>query len=274
MNEIKNAVQKKTTKERSAAYPAIPLEQAVTFSIKLQAAFGKSPFSRESAVKEMGYKTVTGTSGMSVSSLVHFGLLGRDGNAYRNSELSLRIAHPINDDDFKSAIEIAAFKPKLYRALLVEFTGLSVPTALGSILIRNHKISSKVSDDVASVFRKTIEYAGLYPNGIVSSDLPETEEGTKEVQAGASSSTTAPISQMRRTASPASNHSENLNVAPNMTSVELPSGITLSYPKNLAYAFTIGTFGKEISALEESIQKEIKKNASNNSTENNTSSAE
>ncbi len=44
-----------------------------------------------------------------------------------------------------------------------------------------------------------------------------------------------------------------------MLSVELPSGVVLSYPKHLAFAFSLGTFGKEIAALEEAVQKETKK---------------
>ncbi len=86
---------------------------------------------------------------MKVSSLVHYGLLERDGNAYRNSELALRLAHRIDDNDFNEAVKLAAVTPKLYRALLGEFAGRAVPTALSSILVRNHKIGQKVADEVA-----------------------------------------------------------------------------------------------------------------------------
>jgi len=259
MAENQKTETKKPTRQRSAAYPSIPLEQAIDFSIKLQTAFGKSPFSRENAVQQMGYKTVTGTSGMRVSALVHYGLLLRDGNAYRNSELSVRMAHPINDDDFKQAIKEAASTPKLYKTLLSEFAKREVPTALNSILIQHHKINRKVADHVAGVFRKTIEYAGLYPNGIVSSDLPETtnESIGDEVDQSRANAIAQPKHQAMPRTDTRGLRSSSIS---EMNSVDLPSGVILCYPKSLAYSFTIGTFGKEIAALEEALQKELKKN--------------
>lgn len=274
MTENQKTEPKKVARERSAAYPAIPLEQAVDFGIKLQTAFGKSPFSRENAVKEMGYKTVTGTSGMRVAALVHYGLLNREGNAYRNSELSIRVAHPVDDDDSKAAIKSAAFAPKLYKSLIKEFSGRAVPTALNSILIQHHKINRKVADGVADVFRKTIEYAGIYPNGIVSSDLPESDEESVENSDGVQSQTGERSQPHRPAQSSVGGRNDGSHFAPGLTSVELPSGIILSYPKNLAYAFTIGTFGKDIAALEEAIQKELKKNETGNQSKDDTLTTE
>lgn len=263
-NEKKN--ENKTPRERSAAYPAISLEEAVGYSTKLQAAFSKSPFSRENAVKEMGHQTVTGASGMKVASLVHYDLLDRDGNAYRNSSLALRLAHRIDDNDFQEALKIAATSPKLYRALLNEFAGRAVPTALSSILVRNHQIGQKVADDVARIFTKTIEYAGLYQNGIVSSELPTNEELSDEVTAKNPSKTTTSTVAPRHPGAPAiSNRPHQANNALDMRTVELPSGIIVSYPKDLGFVF-----GK-IAAFEEAVQEEMKKHASNDAKSDTTS---
>lgn len=262
-NEKKN--ENKAPRERSAAYPAISLEEAVGYSTKLQAAFSKSPFSRENAVREMGHQKVTGPSGMKVSSLVHYGLVSRDGNAYRNSGLALRLAHRIDDNDFQEALKIAASSPKLYRALLNEFAGRAVPTALSSILVRNHQIGQKVADDVARTFTKTIEYAGLYLNGIVSSELPESEDSGNATDANPSQQAAhvtphppaAPVIPMNRPI--------QMNNAPDMRTVELPSGIIVSYPKNLGFVF-----GK-IAAFEEAVQEEMKKYEPDNAKDDNTS---
>ena len=262
MNEIEKKDENKNPRERSAAYPAISLEDAVGYSTKLQAAFSKSPFSRENAVKEMGHQTVTGASGMKVSSLVHYDLLNRDSNAYRNSSLALRLAHRIDDNDFQEALKIAAASPKLYRALLNEYAGRAIPTALSSILVRNHQIGQKIAEDVARIFIKTIEYSGLYQNGIVSTELPTNEVSDKNIDTNISHAITNTPTRHSGTPLTPVNHSHQTNTLPDMRNVELPSGIIVSYPKNLGFIF-----GK-IAAFEEAVQEEIKKHESNNSKNN------
>lgn len=262
MTENQKTENKKASRERSAAYPSIPLEQAVDFSIKLETAFGKSPFSRESAVVEMGYKTVTGTSGMRVSALVYYGFLIREGNSYRNSNLSVRISHPIDDNDFKQAIKEAALKPKLYKILLQEFSGRAVPTALSSILIQHHKINRKIADIVANIFRKTIEYAGLYPNGIVSTDLPNSLNESVDNKVNGSENNTVTQSPLIPVLKINTNDLGRSNIS-EMNRVDLPSGVVLYYPKSLAYSFSMGIFKEEISALEDVLKKELKKNEKN-----------
>jgi hypothetical protein len=268
MTENEKKIEKKIIRERSAAYPAISLEEAVGYSMKLQAAFSKSPFSRENAVKEMGHQKVTGASGMKVASLVHYKLLDREGNAYRNSSLALRLAHRIDDNDFQDALKLAATAPKLYKALLGEFAGRAVPTALSSILVRNHQIGQKVADDVARIFIKTIEYANLYQNGIVSVDLPVSDDSDDMIN-----NQTQPIAHTTPRQPAASGipvnrpQPQQMNVASDMRTVELPSGIIVSYPKSLGFVF-----GK-IAVFEEQVQIEMKKHESQN-TSNDTPSTD
>ncbi|KKQ95649.1 MAG: hypothetical protein UV74_C0013G0248 [Candidatus Woesebacteria bacterium GW2011_GWB1_43_14] len=258
MTEEQPTTKQVKTKERSASYPSITLEDAINYSAKLQTAFSKSAFSRDNAVKEMGYEKVTGPVGMKVASLVHFGLLGREGNAYRNTDLSLSFAHPIDDNDLQTAKQLAVTAPKLYKTLLNEFAGHAVPTALSSILVRSHKIGQKVADNVANIFRKSIEYAGVYQNGIVSSEIL-----VKDDEVGIDND------PVQTHANPLKNETKGsyapiTNVRPEMITVEFPSGIALSYPKNLQFAFNMGTFRDQMSALEKAVEVEIKKHESNN----------
>ena len=81
-------------RERSVAYPGIPLEEAVAAALSLRTALGKAAFSREDAANALGYKGVSGASSVKVASLVHYGILNRTGNTYVLSELSERISHP------------------------------------------------------------------------------------------------------------------------------------------------------------------------------------
>lgn len=252
-------------KERSASYPSITLEDAINYSAKLQAAFSKSAFSRDNAVKEMGYEKVTGPIGMKVASLVHYGLLGREGNAYRNSDLSLRFAHPIDDNDLQTAKQLAIVTPKLYKTLLSEFAGHALPTALNSILVRSHKIGQRVADNVSNIFRKSIEYAGVYQNGIVSNKIL-----TNDDEVGINDDTLQTHDSLQKNEIKG-NYAPTTNVKPEMITVEFPSGISLSYPKNLQFAFNMGTFSVQMAALEEAVEEEIKKHESIN-TKDDTSS--
>ena len=258
MTEEKTINKQGRTRERSAAYPAISLEEAIGYSIKLQTAFGKSPFSRENAVKEMGHEKVTGSSGMKVSALVYYGLLDRTGNAYRNSDLALRFSNIIDEDDLQTAKQLAVTKPKLYKELIDEFAGRAIPAALNSILVRNHRIGQKVAKSVANAFCKSLEYSGLYQNGIVSGEILVNDD-----EVGIDND------PVQTHANPLKNETKGsyapiTNVRPEMITVEFPSGIALSYPKNLQFAFNMGTFRDQMSALEKAVEEEIKKHESNN----------
>lgn len=258
MTEEKTINKQGRIRERSAAYPAISLEEAIGYSIKLQTAFGKSPFSRENAVKEMGHEKVTGSSGMKVSALVYYGLLDRTGNAYRNSDLALRFSNIIDEDDLQIAKQLAVTKPKLYRDLIDEFAGRAIPAALNSILVRNHRIGQKVANSVASAFCKSLEYSGLYQNGIVSGEILTSENETMAENNPKQTLSVLP-QNITRNVRPAI-----INTQQEMITVGFPSGVALSYPKDLAFAFAIGTFSAETAALEEAVQKEIKKHESAN----------
>lgn len=153
-------------RDRSIAYPGFPLSKAVEFAAILRKNLGKGPYSRGEAAVALGYKGVSGISATKISTMVHFGLLNRNGNTYSQSELAERINHPLSDEDKNSAISEAAQIPRLYKDLLAQFGGQALPTQLGNILI--HKgISAKISDSVAENFRNSLEFAGSLKNGVV-----------------------------------------------------------------------------------------------------------
>ncbi|MFA6447390.1 MAG: hypothetical protein WCW31_04005 [Patescibacteria group bacterium] len=256
MQQSIEKVAKKSTRDRSTAYPAIPLEQAVAFSAKLDKAFGNSQFNREDAVVQMGYKTVTGTSGTRISALVHYGLLNREGKAYRNSQLSIRLAHPI-DDDYNQAIKQACLAPKLFSSLIKEYAGKAVPTALSSILIQHHGIARRVSAEVARIFLETIKFADLYPNDKVSVELigliDEDEKKNHEVQ-------NPEVPPLKVVQNPPKSIINDVKLASDLESIPLPSGAILWYPKQLAYGIAMGKFAGVISALDAEISNELKNN--------------
>lgn len=158
--------EQKKKRERSTAYPSFHLGEAIDLSFKLREAMGKGPYGRDEAAVALGYKGVSGISATKISTMVHFGLLNRNGNTYSQSELAERINHPLSDEDRNNAISEAVQIPKLYKDLLAQFSGQALPTQLGNILIRKG-ISAKISDSVAENFQKSLEFSGSLKNGVV-----------------------------------------------------------------------------------------------------------
>lgn len=158
--------EQKKKRERSVAYPSFSLKEAIGSSDQLRKALGKGPYSRDEAAIALGYKGVSGISATKISTMVHFGLLNRNGNTYSQSELAERINHPLSDEDRNNAISEAIQIPKLYKDLLAQFSGQALPTQLGNILIRKG-ISAKISDSVAENFQNSLEFSGSLKNGVV-----------------------------------------------------------------------------------------------------------
>lgn len=244
MTDNQKTEAKKTTKrERSTAYPAIPLGEAVEYSKKLIAAYPKSHFDRASAAVSMGYATLSGASAPKIAALVHYGLLERKGNAYKNSDLAEQILHYTTEDEKDAAILEAAKHPKLFDSLISEYSGRAVPPTLNNILVRQFGIGRKVADTVVQTFKDSLEFAGLYSNGIVSEVVSKDTADAIE-EAGKSEH---PQPQQFGAKKP------ERQVKTGMKEVELPSGIVISYPTEIAYLFAIGKFGGEIAALDKAV---------------------
>lgn len=156
-------------RERSVAYPALSLDKAIDSSMELRIKLGKGPYGREDAAVALGHKGVSGASATKIASLVHFGLLTRNGNTYSQSELGERINHPLSDKDRTEAVLEVMKTPRLYKDLFDQFTGQAVPTQLANILIRKG-ISSKVAQTVAGDFKSSAEFSGCLKNGVLFND--------------------------------------------------------------------------------------------------------
>lgn len=165
MAENQNSITK--TRDRSTPYPAVTLQEAVESIIKLRNNLGRGYADREVVAKALGYKGISGASAGLIAALGHYGLLERQGNSYRPSELSERITHEVSSSDRASALRETAATPKLWRMLLERYDGGALPDLLPNLLIRDG-VSANASSDVAKLFRTTIEYAGILNNGLVS----------------------------------------------------------------------------------------------------------
>lgn len=173
-NKNKNELKSKKSSERSVAYPSVNLETAIELITKLRSALGKTPYSREEAAKAIGYSGISGASARTVAALTHYGLLDRSGNTYSINELAEEIIHPTDETGElrKQAIIKAARGPKLFESLIVKFQNQSLPTLLENILMREG-VSSGAAKEVASIFKETLQYAGILVNGVVKVESAE-----------------------------------------------------------------------------------------------------
>jgi hypothetical protein len=125
---------------------------------------------------------------------------------------------------------------------------------LKNILIHQHKINRNVSDSVATIFKDTLEYAGLYVNGIIVSSpgvVPDEGQG--------SDGSIVPVVPIKPAGPPPVQMSA-VKIPVGMQSVTLPSGLMISYSSDIAYFFALGKFGPQIEALEKAVNAALKKN--------------
>lgn len=238
--------------ERSAAYPAINLKDAIDAMEQLRKNLGVSgKYSRESAAQGLGYLGVSGASARKVAALVHYGLLIREGNTYRQSLLATRIALALTDDEKLGAIRESAKCPKLFNNLIEQLEGQALPAMLPNLLSRDYSINEKVSKDVAEVFRQSIEFAGLLNNGIVSTDADSGSTRSVDDQFNIRQRQTgtldgpAPPSQVDRSL---------------VASIDypLPSGVVISFPMAYGRQLALGKFADALQEFEIKVEEIIK----------------
>src|SRR5688572_772037 len=107
----------KKPKNRSTAYPGVNLEEAIDAAKTLRNNLGSGPYSRDSAAVALGYGGVNGASSTKIAACAHFGLLVREGNVYKQSELADQILVATSDDERQAGIRVAFTKPALYKKL-------------------------------------------------------------------------------------------------------------------------------------------------------------
>lgn len=252
----KSAQLPKKTKKRSASYPAFSLQEVVTAKKNLKDQLGDGPYSRDSMAVALGYKGVTGSSSMKIASCVHFGLLDRNGNTYEQSDLANRIFNYIDEEERTTSLLEAFNKPALYQKLIAEYTGKSLPLMLESILIRNYGIQENAARSAVSTFKESAEYVGALKNGVLTTNQNQNLEIPTQDENLGGQQRTVSQSQPQRQASPQSSV-----VSAGLLSVELPSGLVVSYSQELAPAFAFGAFGNELKALEDAVTSYIRKNS-------------
>ena len=178
-----------TKHQRSKAYPRIGIEEAIQIVKEIHRAVGSGPFSREAVAESMGLSPKSGYANSKTAAMVHYGFLSRTGSSYKMTALADRVLHPTHIEEERDAAIEAIRNPTLFVGLFDRFNGNPLPSLLPNILARDFGISGKQADDVAEIFRSSVDFVGLLRNGILhkdpgtnSSDPPPDHNSNKEQQ--------------------------------------------------------------------------------------------
>lgn len=157
-----NAAQEQQPKkivERSAAYPAISIEEAIRFIESIAKNFPGSPFINRDDIAAV-LKTKPHNIHRDIAAAAHYGLLKRQKDSYQVTDLYKTISNPISEaEKAKCLLEVFGF-PKLYQELLTKHDGHVIPPELKTHLIRFHKIAEKAAQEVADTFISNARYVG------------------------------------------------------------------------------------------------------------------
>lgn len=254
--------QTKIKRQRSTAYPAISIEEAILLNSKIIVAYpNKGIFDRKAAVNAIGFQTISGASTPRVAALVHYGLLEKDPKGYKTSDLSERIAYPESDKEKTEAIVEAVKHPKLFNALIDNYANKSLPEdkVLGSILIRSHGINPKVSKKVTQIFKDSIEFAGIYKNNTLKIECDGFEE-EKEVSKNQRHSTEESLTKPKQPLSELQMYDTHL---PSGAIISCPSDIAFYLQIDPAYTDALRVLNDAISAVQKAVQEKGNKTKEN-----------
>lgn len=147
---------------RSASYPSIDLEEALSRLTSLKDAIGvNGQFNRETITSAIGYKSISGASGRAVAALVHYGLLNREKDMYSLSPIGQKYLMPTQESEEFTAVKEAVLEPKLFKQIYEDYKGQVLPRQLNNILTVKHGIQTKVAPAVVKLIESSFRHAGV-----------------------------------------------------------------------------------------------------------------
>ena len=240
-------------KSRSSAYPGFNIESSIDAVRTLRIKLGDGPYSRDQAAIQLGYSGISGTSSTRIAACSHFGLLDKNGNAYMLSDLAKKIIVNMTEEEKRLAIIEAVKTPVLYSKLITAYDGQALPLSLDNILDRNYGITSTKTKHVVSIFKQSIEFAGIFRNGIVLSSGFSIE---KDNDIAPNSNLTKPLSSEERQEC---FDSQTLRKDGFMDLMIPNTEIVLTFPKKYAYSLAMGDFRESIEGLQKDAENIDKK---------------
>jgi hypothetical protein len=173
----------KTKKGRSPAYPAIPLEEALTRAEVFRKLEGRNEAHVNTALAHWGYSPKSGQGLVTLSALTKFGLMSDSGSGnnrkVRLTDLAIKILLDDRPDSAErlALIREAALAPSIHKELWDKYQG-ALPSDLNlKFYLRTEKgFRDKAAEELVKEFRKTLDFTKLAESVIIS---PGSEELTK-----------------------------------------------------------------------------------------------
>ena len=158
----------KGTKERSALYPAVALDECIEF-VELINKLGGRKVALTSIADAVGVSTTTYSFKAKISSSKQFGLIKSAGGAVELSDTAKRLLYPTDDVSTRELLLQCLMTAPLYRKLIERYDDQAVPTEerLGNILLQEYSITRAAKDVAAKKFLASVEHAGILQNGVL-----------------------------------------------------------------------------------------------------------
>lgn len=152
--------EKKKKWERSPTYPVIGLREAIKRAQALFDKEGKNPVPRELAVKDMGYKSLSGRALQVLSSLYQYGLIVRERGKSRISDEAFIILNaPEGSPDKARVLTECSLKPAVFREIYDDFQD-NLPSDDNLIWqLRQKGYAKTAAEVIIPCYKETMEYA-------------------------------------------------------------------------------------------------------------------
>lgn len=174
--------QERASKPRSKEYPAVKLEEAISFVAKFKDYPTGKPIGYTAAAKECGVSPSTKSFRYTISTAKQFGLISTAaGLTFTLLESAYRLVRPTENDAALQQLKLECFRnPKLYAELIDEYEGRSVPSVgiIENLMVNYHSIMPAVAKKAAQVFVDTANEVGAIQNGVLCMDVSTNDPPT------------------------------------------------------------------------------------------------
>lgn len=146
--------------KRSAAYPSLSVSHAYEFALKINSGFSANTIVNRGEIAH-NLKLHENTVSRDVAACVQYGLLSREKEGYKLTQLFCDIFRPESEKEKRQKFIIAFGTPRLFQDLIGKFDGHVVPQELANTLIRHHGITEAASKSTADIFLQSATEVGV-----------------------------------------------------------------------------------------------------------------
>lgn len=176
---IEKNVSERKSREKSALYPAITIQECHKFIEQIASLGGKS-VSYASVLGVLGLSSPTTKSFLSkISASKQYGFITTGSSTIQLTDIARRILYPSNGEEESKQLLIKAFgNPPLYAKLIERYKDKAVPPKkqLANVLLNEYRIIMQVKDNAAECFIESASYLNLLQNGVLCFDVPDNME--------------------------------------------------------------------------------------------------